>query len=217
MASERNPVSFEWVGPAQAIGLLGPGPTDVHIAHALSFVTFVESLLSVEGEVPNDETYVDLGTGGGFPGLIFAQLGWVSSAYLVEARARRAEFLSEWVERLDLSGRARVECERAENLGRGSLRESATVVTARAFGSPAVTAECGSAILRTGGVLVVSDPPGGSNGCDLRWPTPGISLVKLEMTHSEVAPHAFSAMRKIGRLPDLYPRRSGVPERKPLF
>lgn len=217
MAKRHNSISFEWVGPAQAIGLLGPGPTDVHIAHALSFVDFVENLLSIDGEVPFGQSYADLGTGGGFPGLIFAQLGWVSVSYLVEARVRRAEFLSEWVGRLDLSERARVECERAENLGRGALRESVSVVTARAFGSPAVTAECGSAMLRSGGVLVVSDPPGGSNDGEARWPSSGISLVKLEVTHSGVAPHAFSAMRKTGQLSDLYPRRSGVPERKPLF
>jgi len=39
------------------------------------------------------------------------------------------------------------------------LVESFDLVTARSFGPPAVTAECGVQFLRIGGVMIVSEPP----------------------------------------------------------
>ena len=47
------------------------------------------------------------------------------------------------------------------------LVEAFDLVTARSFGPPAVTAECGAQFLRVGGVMIVSEPPDDSDNA--RW------------------------------------------------
>ncbi len=76
---------------------------------------------------------VDLGSGGGVPALVLAlarpELTWV----LVEARKHRAEWLAGAVAALGLDARVEVVGDRAELLGRGRWRGSATGVTAQQY------------------------------------------------------------------------------------
>jgi len=74
------------------------------------------------------KTWLDLGTGAGFPGIVIAIL----SSYqvqMVESRKRRCEFLQQVVEQTGIGGRATVVADRLENI------ESfpADVISARAF------------------------------------------------------------------------------------
>jgi len=85
---------------------------------------------------------VDLGSGGGVPGLVLAAVWTGSTVYLIETMGRRAAFLSRSVGTLDLN-LVHVIPGRAEEAGRDpALRGTFDLVTARGFGPPAVTAEC---------------------------------------------------------------------------
>jgi 16S rRNA (guanine527-N7)-methyltransferase len=207
-------VGFDWVAESQEYGFIGPGDLAIHIEHSLAFESFLNQL-GVSQICDTPLAYADLGTGGGFPGLFLCQSEWVGSAVLVEVRRRRAEFLLSVVRRLGLSAHVQVLCERTEVLGHTDARESFHVVTARAFGSPTVTAESASGLLDVGGVLVVSDPPGSSSSG--RWDAKGLAILGLELLESTVEPFALTALRKVSRLDTVYPRRTGVPERRPLF
>src|SRR4051794_36896370 len=78
---------------SRRLGFLGPGPVDVHIAHALAFTA---------GR-PEATRAVDLGSGGGVPGLVLAQLAWPQCRWvLVDSMVRRCAFLREAVEDLGL-------------------------------------------------------------------------------------------------------------------
>ena len=92
---------------------------------------------------------VDLGSGGGLPGLVVAG-GWPDATLvLLEANGRRAAFLRRAVERLGLGDRVTVLEERAEVCGRREgLRAGFDGVLARSFGRPAVVAECAAPLLR---------------------------------------------------------------------
>jgi 16S rRNA (guanine527-N7)-methyltransferase len=148
---------------AQRIGLLGPGPVARHIEHARSFGTAVEP----------PTWFADLGSGAGVPGLVLAAMVWpTSNALLVESQHRRIEHLRRSVAELAMDERVRIYAGRAEAAGRGEWRGRMDVVVARAFGPPAVVAECGAPLLRPGGVLLVSEPP--RSGPD-RWPTAGLA------------------------------------------
>ena len=57
--------------------------------------------------------------------------------------------------------------QRAEEAGHSTWRSAYDLVTARGFGPPAVTAECGGALLAPGGILAVAEPPGSDPA---RWP-----------------------------------------------
>jgi 16S rRNA (guanine527-N7)-methyltransferase len=135
---------------------------------------------------------------------------------LVDSSARRAAFLADAVVALDLAGRAVVARGRAEELGRDEeLRGTFDLVTARSFGPPPVTAECASPFLRLGGMLVVSEPP---TPADHRWSRDGLALVGLVdegVVRRDGA--SFRRLRQAAPCPPRYPRRVGVPAKRPMF
>lgn len=97
---------------------------------------------------------IDLGSGGGFPGLPLAATLPSTTVTLVESTAKKARFLETVVAALGLGDRVTVRASRAEALvGQGGLR--ADVVTARAVGSLADLIELGLPLLRPGGRLIV--------------------------------------------------------------
>ena len=133
---------------SRRLGFLGPGPLPPQIEHARGFA-------STRERAP--DSFLDLGSGGGLPGLVLA-LEWPRAyAVLLDAMAKRTEFLRTACTRLGISERVEVRCARAEDAGRDpALRGRFDVVTARSFGPPAVTAECAAGLLRPGGELIVS-------------------------------------------------------------
>ena len=134
---------------------------------------------------------------------------------LVEAGARRAAFLERAVQELGLLDRVRVRHLRAEELGRTDAeRGRADAVTARSFGPPAVTAECGAPLLRPGGVLVVSEPPDGAGD---RWPADGLATVGLAVAERRPGPPAVAVLVQDGPCPPRFPRRPGIPAKRPLW
>jgi 16S rRNA (guanine527-N7)-methyltransferase len=164
------------------------------------------------GEVPSSA--LDLGSGGGLPGLPLA-LAWPSSRWvLLDGRVVRAEFLERAVERLGLADRVTVVGDRAEVAGRGEWRGSFAAAFARSFGGPAVTAECAAPFLRVGGHLVVAEPPGGEPA---RWPVEGLDLLGLEPGRTVTGPTAVQLLVQVRPCPDRYPRRVGIPAKRPLF
>jgi 16S rRNA (guanine527-N7)-methyltransferase len=147
------------------------------------------------------------------PGLVLA-LHWPGSRWtLLDAGVRRAALLTQAVSALGLADRVDVLCARAEDAGRDPAhRGRYDLVTARSFGAPAVTAECGAALLHPGGILAVTEPPDGS----ARWPDDGLALLGLTLGTASSAPRA-QLIRANAPCPERYPRRTGVPAKRPLF
>ena len=190
---------------AQALGFLGPGDVEEHLEHTRAF----------EAAWPaGARRALDLGSGGGVPGLILASRQPEVDWWLVESSERRVAFLEESVARLGVA--ARVRRGRAEEIGRDlQLRAAFDVVTARSFGPPAVTAECGAPFLHVGGLLLVSDPP---RADPRRWPAGGLSLLGLRDDGVTIVGAAHvRQLRLTEPVSDRYPRRVGVPERRPMF
>jgi 16S rRNA (guanine527-N7)-methyltransferase len=205
----------ELLGEARALGFLGPGPLDPQLRHAQGFAV-IGRRLSEQGSAH----LVDLGSGGGLPGLVVASEWSEVSLVLLEANGRRAAFLSQAVERLDLEGRVSVLEERAEAAGREpSLRASFDGVLARSFGRPAVLAECAAPLLRKGGWLLVSEPPRAEDhdGRDPRWPAEPLRQLGLEPAEVVHEGFEYRVLRQREACPDRFPRRNGVPAKKPLF
>ncbi len=195
------------------LGFLGSMPIDEQIEHALGFVAIVEEKL---GREPT--SVIDLGTGGGVPGLILVSSWPGATVVLMDASERRTVFLKESLESWPRAGRAEVLRGRAEELGRqGELREEFEVVTSRSFGIPALTAECGSAFLAPGGWMVISEPPDADPG--ERWPSDGLAAVGLEPDEM-VRPSArfgYQVLKKVDRIDERFPRRVGIPAKRPIF
>ena len=198
----------------RARDLLGPDPIEVAISHSLGFAAALAASSPDEPGAPAE--VVDLGSGGGVPGLVLATLAWTEARFvLVDASQRRGTYLELAVADLDLGGRVAVEVGRAEDVGRGPRRASAEVVVARSFGPPAVLAECAAPLLVVGGRLVVSEPPGEAG---TRWAPEGIARVGLSLDRSvQVDGATYTVLRQVEPCPERFPRRPGVPGRKPLF
>lgn len=192
-------------------GFLGPGPVEVHLDHARAFAVPAR---------PAPARALDLGAGGGLPGLVLAATTWPATSWtFLDAQLRRTDFLEEAVEALGLGDRVAVVTERAEVLGRAiAHRGGYDLVVARSFGAPAVVAECAAPLLRVGGQLVVSEPPSGG---EHRWPAEGLGLVGLGPSQATVvagpSPVHLVAMDLVATPAERYPRRVGVPTRRPLF
>jgi 16S rRNA (guanine527-N7)-methyltransferase len=163
-----------------------------------------------------DLRLLDLGSGGGLPGIPLAcalpETDWI----LLEGGTRRAEFLRQAVVRLGIAGRVTVIPDRAEVAGRTDHRGTLDVVVARGFGPPAVTAECAAPFLRVGGTLIVAEPPG--DPIVGRWPDDGLVLLGLARSdRSESGFTTWQAFTQVQGCPDRFPRRTGMPNKRPLF
>jgi 16S rRNA (guanine527-N7)-methyltransferase len=194
---------------ARRRGMLGPGPVEAHVDHAEGLAAAVA--LDFHGR------FLDLGSGGGVPGLILLALWSTATAVLLDARRRRCSFLESAVRALDLADRVSVACGRAEELARDQeLRGVFELVVARGFGAPATTAECAVGFLERGGRLAVSEPPGKPERT--RWPKEGLAELGLlgpEVRGSEGA--RVAVLTSAGPPGDRWPRRVGVPGRRPLW
>jgi 16S rRNA (guanine527-N7)-methyltransferase len=192
------------LGRARDLGFLGPGPVEDHIDHA---EVFVRALEPVQG------TVVDLGSGGGVPGLVIALARPELHLVLVDARAKRCRFLEGAVAELALD--AEVVEGRAEVLGHSSLRGTADAVVARSFGVPAATAECAAPLLRLGGWLVVSEPPPPVPAD--RWPAGPLRELGLVPRGRIGDSPSVQRLELQSACPAGYPRRDGLPAKRPLF
>jgi len=188
---------------ARGLGFLGPGPVAAHIEHTAGFLSALEAVTG---------TVVDLGSGGGVPGLIIGVARPDLVLLLLDATATRCRFLESAVARLAL--RATVVEGRAEVVGHGPHRGTADAVVARSFGPPAATAECAAPLLRPGGLLVVSEPPSADGS---RWPAGPLADLGLEVGPRSTTSPIVQVLRQRAPCPAGYPRRDGLPAKRPLF
>jgi len=150
----------------QARGAIGEASIERAIEHAAHYVR----------RIPADVARVaDLGSGGGLPGLVVAVRRPDLEVTLVERRHTRADLLRRAVASLGLGSHVRVLADDVSVLMRTSPA-AFDVVTARSFAAPAITARCAATLLRTGGLLVVSEPP--EDDPD-RWPPDLLHAVGL--------------------------------------
>jgi 16S rRNA (guanine527-N7)-methyltransferase len=192
---------------ARKLGFLGPGPVEAHIAHAEGFAAAFAA-----AEPPG--LVADLGSGGGVPGLVLAGLWGMCRFALIDANERRTAFLGDAVGGLGVADRVIVVRERAEVVGRvDEHRGLYDAVVARGFGPPPVTAECAAPLLRVGGLLVVSEPPDDV----ARWDEVGLAQVGMVVGPVVGEGPRYQVLRQSALCPGRYPRRVGIPTKRPLW
>ena len=199
----------EVLGDAQDLGFFSPQPIARQRELAEGLVPRVRALV---GEGPRT---LDLGAGGGLPGLVLARSLPAMTLTMLDANGRRCAFLREAVQRLELAN-ANVLEGRAEGLVTEARREAFDLVVARGFGPPAATAECASPYLKVGGYLLVTEPPEAGETAR-RWSSEGLADLGLGPAELLAGSPAAVAMRKDSPTPGRFPRRDGVAAKRPLF
>lgn len=211
------------------MGFLGPESIEAQVDHALGFASTVEGFLEA-ADMPLPSCFLDLGSGGGLPGLLLAHRWGRVKAVLLDSSLRKSEFLEAAVSACGWGERVRVIRSRAEEAARSELRGKIDLVVARSFAPPPVTAECAAGFLKVGGLLVVSEPPsaattsmrgsedlpGSEVGAD-RWPDAGIALLGLERLGISRDRFGYAVLRQSSACPDRFPRRVGKPGKRPLW
>jgi 16S rRNA (guanine527-N7)-methyltransferase len=199
---------------ARELGFLGPKPVEEQIAHSLAVAELI-------GGPP--ESFLELGSGGGVPGLVLAAK-WIGTfAVLLDSMERRCAFLRSAVEQLGLADRVAVREGRAEQLARSpELRGAFPAVIARGFGSPPIVAECAVGFLARCGTLYVTEPPGTDDETGRRWPADalqalGFTRQTTRRTGSGTTEAGVAVLTTDRLADDRWPRRVGVPAKRPLW
>ena len=159
-----------------------------------------DSLLGAELVAGFAGPVVDVGSGGGAPGIPLAHALPDREVVLLEAERRKCDFLTEWA-----PANARVVWGRAEEQG----TDWAGVAVAKALAPPPVAAEWCLPLVRAGGAVVL-------------WVGPSAEPERVSKVAERIAgrlverPPGFLVIRKLGPTPAGFPRRTGVARKRPL-
>ena len=188
-------------------------PADIALRHVIDSLTAVTLLRDVDG-------FVDLGSGGGFPGIPLAVALPEARVALVDSVGKKAAFLVAAVEVAGLAGRAGVAAARAEELASESRhRERWPAVTARAVGSLAELVELAFPLLARGGRLVAWKR--GDIASEVAAAGPAIEALGGGSIDGRTVPveglvgHRLVVVTKRGRTPAAFPRDPAVRRRAP--
>jgi 16S rRNA (guanine527-N7)-methyltransferase len=167
------------------------------------------------------DEFVDLGSGGGYPGIPLAVALPARRALLVESIAKKARFLAVAVEAIGIGDRVTVAATRAEVIAVDAAHRGRwSGVVARAVADLTDLAELSLPLLRKGGLLIAWK----------RWP------VDEELDHAQGAlrvlggriaaveavavpgleDHALAVIEKVAETPREYPRDPAARRRNPL-
>jgi 16S rRNA (guanine527-N7)-methyltransferase len=145
---------------------------------------------------------VDVGSGGGAPGIPLAHSLPDREVTLLEATRRKCDFLERWARELP---NAHVICGRAEEQPLNSWG----VAVAKALAPPPVAAEWCLPLVEPGGAAVLYVGPTAQ--------AERVALVAEQLAAElEESPPGLLLLRKLGPTPPGFPRRPGVARKRPL-
>jgi 16S rRNA (guanine527-N7)-methyltransferase len=204
LQQRRSGVNLTAVSPSEAVKR--------HYAESLEIWRVAMSLV-------NARTVVDIGSGAGFPGLVAATVSTEPTFHLLEPQRKRAQFLEETAAELGLANIV-VHPLRAEEAGRGPLREQADLVLARAVGPVSLLVEYASPLARPGARIAL--PKGSAGPLEVRLAddavlklacrTLGVFALRREVSDTPW----LVALEKVDITPARFPRRAGIPAKRPL-
>lgn len=183
-----------------------------HIEDSLKLLDFVD--------LPAGARLVDIGSGAGFPGLLLAMARPEVEVTLVESDGKKSQFLNMVREELELT-RVSVICRRVEEIGQDPLwRESFDFCTSRAVAAMNIMLEYGLPLIKTDGRLLLWKGRNYQDEMDKAQTAlltlGGVLEDIFHYTLMEELDRVIISLRKTCSTPDKYPRRVGVPSKRPL-
>jgi 16S rRNA (guanine527-N7)-methyltransferase len=192
----------------------------VQLTHFLDSLTVLHALPS--RTPPLGQRVIDIGAGAGFPGLPLKIVYPGIALVLVESAGKKTAFLQAVVATLHLSG-VEVVTSRAEELAQQpAYREQFGLALARAVAELPVAVELALPFCKLGGLFVAQKK--GDFRQEMEDAQYGIELLggrlrevvpmKIEGMLSE---RALVVIEKVAATPARYPRRPGIPGKRPLL
>ena len=195
------------------------GPDEVQTRHFIDSLSLVKGLR--RGTLHAGTKLVDVGSGAGLPGVPLKIAFPETALVLLESNGRKAAFLEGLIRTLGLDD-VTVVRSRAEEAGRrDDLREAFDLVVSRAVAPLAVLAELTLPFCKVGGVAIAQK--GAGVGDELRRAANAIAILGggESRTHIITPPGGEVARSlvvtcKVKPTPDRFPRRPGIPAKRPL-
>lgn len=192
---------------------------EIEVKHVLDSLTVVAV---VRGRVPRTGgSLIDVGSGAGFPGLPLAIALPEVEVTLLEATGKKVRFLEHVIQVLGLPN-ARILHARAEEAARDlAHRERYDVAVARAVATASTLVELLVPLLRVGGWAILMKTAAATE----EVAKAGSALERLEAVVEALIPttlpglldeRVLVVLRKEAPTPEIYPRRPGIPQRRPL-
>ncbi len=182
---------------------------------------FIDSL-TISKYIENAERMVDVGTGAGFPGIPIKIINKELEVVLVDSLNKRINFLNEVIEKLGLENIKAIHA-RAEDLGKDKkYREKFDVVTSRAVANMTVLVEYLLPLTKKEGKCICMK--GSEIEDELENAKYAIKLLggkvdkveKIEISDEHMGRNII-LINKQENTPNQYPRKAGIPLKKPLL
>jgi 16S rRNA (guanine527-N7)-methyltransferase len=157
---------------------------------------------------------VDVGSGGGIPGIPLALVFPERRVTLLEAASRKAAFLRDVVAALPVPN-ARVVAARSEQHAAAGGRDAYAVATARALAPPPVALELCLPLVRPGGLFVLYAGAVDAAVLERVAGLLGGAVEAVEPVAGSERRHVV-AIRKVTATPARFPRRPGMAAKRPL-
>jgi 16S rRNA (guanine527-N7)-methyltransferase len=182
--------------------LATPGLTAIRDPSEARRVHLDESLAALELVRGLEGPIVDVGSGGGAPGIPLAVELPEREVTLLEANGRKADFLERWARELPNIAvvRGRAEEQEVDRFG---------VALARALAPPVVAAEWCLPLVAPGGAAILYVGPSAE-------PERVARAAERLAARLEDGPAGLLVLRKLGPTPPGFPRRLGVARKRPL-
>ena len=184
-----------------------------HNADSLMCVDFPEFL--------DAETVIDVGTGGGFPGIPLAVYAPEKQFTLLDSLNKRLKIIDELAGELGIKNITLVHG-RAEDAARAKEhREKYDLCVSRAVSNLATLSEYCLPFIKVGGYLLAYKGPGAEEEVKeaaKALKTLGGSLIDIRETSMEEygLDHRILVIKKVRNTPKAYPRKAGTPLKEPL-
>ena len=191
-------------------------PEGIRLKHFLDSLSCVKALGDLNGK-----TLIDIGTGAGFPGIPLRILFPQMRLTLVDSIGKKTDFCQLAVNTLHLKG-VRVLNTRSEELGADKAhREQYDVAAARAVAKLPILCEYLLPLVKVGGVMLAQKGESAQDettaAANAILKLGGGDPVIIESTLPEVEGARFLIrIPKIAKTPTGYPRRTGLPAKKPI-
>jgi 16S rRNA (guanine527-N7)-methyltransferase len=190
-------------------------PQDVAVKH------FIDSLLCYDETMMKGKKLIDVGTGAGFPGIPLKIYDPSLQLMLLDSLEKRLKFLQTTVRELQLAEVSFVHM-RAEDAGRQkTLRGQADVAVSRAVARLSVLAEYCLPLVKKGGFFVALK--GSKYKEEITEAENAVRILGGSVTSVKEVElpglndgRAVIVIRKIKDTPTAYPRKAGLPGKKPL-
>jgi 16S rRNA (guanine527-N7)-methyltransferase len=191
----------------------------VLVRHFLDSLSCLKAL--PQADLAAGARVIDVGTGAGFPGLPLKIICPAMRLTLLEATGKKVTYLEHVVDALGLAG-VEVIHGRAEELGRDAThRERYDWALARAVADMPALAEYLLPLVRVGGAVLAQKGEGAAaevHKADAAIVTLGgrvRQLVPVEL-RGLAETRYLVVMDKVASTPEKYPRRPGMPQKRPL-